>query len=470
MKKKILSILLLTLGMMLFVRSQLRIEALTQVNASEPARTAEAAQLTSSEFIYGDPRPDAPELAYRGTYSVGVRTLEVVNPDQVDILNYDSETNPDPRYDRPLTLEVWYPADIPAGVLENVIYTDTLGLSNDPDRPNIPFNFPGRALRDADPDSIDAPYPLVIVSHGYPGSRYMMTYLTENLASKGYLVVAIDHTESTFDDVRSFSSTLLNRSLDQLFVLEQIAQMSQDNASFLDGLVDADNTAIVGYSMGGYGALNSAGAGFNASSWIQSFVPGGYLSLRTEGNPEYVASLDPRLKAIVSFAPWGDSANAWTSTALANITIPSLFVVGNRDDVALYNQGQEGAGVSRIFSRTVNSERHMLVYQNALHNVAPNPPPPESEASWPEYERYSEPAWRTPRLNNINQHFVTAFLGVHLKGEDYGSYLDLVTESNDGIWEVDYWKGFTNRTAVGMEMHSSESADPVSVFFPTILK
>ncbi len=40
-------------------------------------------------------------------------------------------------------------------------------------------------------------FPLVFVSHGYPGSRYFMTYLT-NLESKGYVVAAIDHTDSVF--------------------------------------------------------------------------------------------------------------------------------------------------------------------------------------------------------------------------------------------------------------------------------
>lgn len=60
-------------------------------------------------FFYGDARADAPELAYRGSFDVGVRTLKVVNPNQIDILNYSAEYT-DPRYDRPLTLEVWYPA------------------------------------------------------------------------------------------------------------------------------------------------------------------------------------------------------------------------------------------------------------------------------------------------------------------------------------------------------------------------
>jgi hypothetical protein len=126
-------------------------------------------------FFYGDARADAPELAYRGPYVVGVRTLEVVNPDQIDILNYSDE-NPDARYDRPLTLEVWYPAVRPGNKPEVTTYQDVLGSGpGNPDRPLIPFEFAGRALRDAKPD-FEESYPLVIVSHGYPGSRVLLTY------------------------------------------------------------------------------------------------------------------------------------------------------------------------------------------------------------------------------------------------------------------------------------------------------
>ncbi len=71
---------------------------------------------------------------------------------------------------------------------------------------------------------------MIIVSHGYPGSRVLLSYLTENLASKGYVVVAIDHTESTHADKVVFSSTLLNRALDINFVLTYMTE------SFLGGL------------------------------------------------------------------------------------------------------------------------------------------------------------------------------------------------------------------------------------------
>ena len=111
-----------------------------------------------------------------------------------------------------------------------------MGNFSDPNRPLIPFTFKGRARRDAKPDGSQGPYPLVIVSHGYTGSRLLFTYLTENLASKGYVVVSIDHTDSTFQDANAFTSTLLNRSLDDLFVLNEIDRMNSDSNSFFEGL------------------------------------------------------------------------------------------------------------------------------------------------------------------------------------------------------------------------------------------
>ena len=58
--------------------------------------------------------------------------------------------------------------------------------------------------------------------------------------------------ESTYNDAGGFQSTLLNRSGDILFVLDQIAEMGKSGSnSFLAGIVDATNTGLIGYSMGG---------------------------------------------------------------------------------------------------------------------------------------------------------------------------------------------------------------------------
>lgn len=189
-------------------------------------------QNTETTFVYGDALPDAPELAARGEYKIGVRTLDFVNKNQIDVLK--TKDNPDARYDRTLKVEVWYPAVLSAGQPELVSYEEVMGTSNDPKRPLIPFTFQGRAARDAAPLASAGAFPLIVVSHGYVGSRYLLTYLTENLASKGYVVVAIDHAESTFRDAAGFTSTLLNRSKDILFVLDLGAEVRLVGENLID--------------------------------------------------------------------------------------------------------------------------------------------------------------------------------------------------------------------------------------------
>ena len=407
-------------------------------------------------FLPGDTRADAPDLAYRGSFGVGVRTLRVTNPDQLDIIRYTVD-NPNPRYDRPLTLEVWYPAVIPGNRPQATTYSDVLGSGPDnPARPNLRFRFAGRALRGALPDLQGGPYPLVIVSHGYPGSRVLLTNLTENLASKGYVVVAIDHTDSTHGDKTSFSSTMLNRTFDIHFVLNEMAAMGEaDSGGFLAGAVDADNTALIGYSLGGYGVLNATGAGVTAGT-VAWGAPGGKLAVLQEGNPDYEALMDPRIKAIVPVAPWGAGSGVWDLEGLKGVTVPSLFIIGNQDQTAPYS------GAKWLFENLVNSDRYMVVFHAGDHELVANPAPTITYTRWREYVHYQEPAWDNTRSNNVIQHFVTAFLGKNLKGDaSYGDYLDLKyvysDDSNDySLPASEVWKGFKVWSAVGMEMHHLE--------------
>lgn len=407
------------------------------------AVSAFIAPLHAQEY-FGDARPDAPELAARGSLQVGVRTLVAEHADQVDVLRY-SDTNPNPRYVRKLTLEVWYPATLAAGQKEHTVYTDVLGSgANDPARPNTPFQFIGRAARDAAPAA--GRYPLVIVSHGYPGSRLQMSYLTENLASKGYVVVAIDHPESTRADKAGFAGTLLNRRLDDLFVLDSVAAWAKPGSGhFLAGVVDAGNTALIGYSMGAYGALNTVGAGVSAAA--AAYVPGGKLAVNRQGNAGYESRRDERIKAVVAFAPWGGAHKVWDAEGLAGVRTPTLFVSGDQDDVAGYKDG-----VVRIFEGAVHADRYLLTYQGGRHNSAPNPPSPAMLSSLDDFMSYAEPVWDSRRINNINQHFVTAFLGIQLKAQPLQAYLDLPPLTADGTIEPDpgLWKGFRKRTALGL--------------------
>jgi len=88
-------------------------------------------------------------------------------------------------------------------------------------------------------------------------------------------------------------------------------------------------------------------------------------------------------------------------------------------------------------------------------------------------QAFDEPAWRKDRIASINQHFITAFLDLYLKGDQSkAAYLHVQPEkSNDGKWPVPpqtpdrgafssgkddkgnlFWKGFQRRDAVGLEM------------------
>ena len=403
----------------------------------------------------GDMRPDAPQLARRGSFGVGVRGWTVVHPGQLDMVNLNA-AGTGPLYDRPLPLMVWYPAVIPAGQAELTTYVDALGSGpGDPARPVVPFTFAGRALRDAAPDKTKGPYPLVIVSHGYPGSAVLLTNLTENLASKGYVVVAIQHTDSTHADATVFASTLRNRPLDIIFVLRTMAALgAKGSGSFLSGVVDDGVTALVGYSMGGYGALICAGAGLTrAFATSAAWQAGGALRELEAGSAAHAALVDPRVKAVVLLAPWGGTYGAWDAKGLRGLKSPALFVVGDRDQTAPY------AGVRFLFDKAVESDRYLLVHQCGDHEIAVNPAPPITFTRWREYVHYQEPALDNTRTNNVNQHFLTAFLGLHLEGDNLREYLDLRPPESDAGnrygnagYPAGIWKGFPEWSAVGLEM------------------
>jgi predicted dienelactone hydrolase len=389
--------------------------------------------------------PVAPELASYGTYDVGVRTVQVTDKNRPDILNI-KEGGPTVRYDRTLTLEVWYPAKLATGQRPGGEYR---AITRDP---SITATLYGKAVRDAAPVAADGAFPLVIISHGYPGNRYLLSHLGENLSSKGFVVASIDHKDSTYDDLKAFASTLYNRPFDQLFVLNEMARLgSPGSGSFLNGLVDAGRTGLVGYSMGGYGVLNVIGGGYSTAS--QSFSvspPNRMLADRGAANPEFVKAPDPRIKAAIAIAPWGMPAGFWDADGLKGIRTPVLFVAGSADDVAGYEKGTRA-----IYLEVLNADRYLLTYLNANHNAgAPIPAPVETyadRAGLPSsaFTHYADAIWDNTRMNNILDHFATAYFDLYLKGEqDKKAYLDLVPGAKD-------WKGFKPRTAVGLSLEHS---------------
>lgn len=405
-------------------------------------------------------RPDAPELAAYGNFEVGTRPVTMTNPDQLNVLALDPAVeapDPLPTYDRELEVQMWYPS-FPGA-------TGSKALRAFLRNPTTEVDLYGQATLWAAPIVNAGSFPLIIISHGYPGNRFLLSHLAENLASKGYVVASIDHTDSTYRTESAFGSTLRNRSLDQLFVLNEIARLHQDSASFLYGLVDTDNTALVGYSMGGYGAVITGGGGVTEASVDFFFSsPYGTLGIHQSGSDTHNSLPDARIKTAIAIAPWGRNAGFFDADSLKGVQIPMLFMAGSDDDIALY----EG-GVKAIWEESVNVDRALLTFDNANHNAAaPMPAPAESytdnsASGSPSFGHYSDPVWDTARMNNITQHFATAWMDLHLKSDTAKQdYLELIPYSNDGVYATDtdgsftdehtYWKGFANRTAKGLHL------------------
>ncbi len=384
-------------------------------------------------------RSDAPELAAFGEHDIGVRTLTLTNPQQPDVLN--TPRDGDTVYaDRTLTVEIWYPATLQDQQAPGTQYQTTTR------NPQLSAVLTGVAVRDAAPANNNTPYPLVIISHGFPGNRYLMSHLGENLASKGYVVASIDHTDSTYEDQKAFASTLYHRAPDQRFVLDQLATLNEQPDHFLFGLIDAENTGLIGYSMGGYGAVNNMGAGYSEQG-VNFFggPPNQLLQDHAASNPDFRSELDPRIKAGIPIGPWGMNMSFWDEEGLAGLTVPALFVAGSVDTTSGYEEG-----VKKIYDGAVNSDRHLLTFINAGHSAAAPIPLPAEFHRHDNQEgagHYTDPVWDTLRMNNILQHFATAFLGVHLKDDsEMATYLDIPEGESNG----QEWPGFESGSAIGL--------------------
>ncbi|MFT4793509.1 MAG: putative dienelactone hydrolase [Paracoccaceae bacterium] len=409
-------------------------------------------------------RPDAPTLAIHGAYKVGVRTMELSNPGQLNILGVKDGARP--TYDRPLTVEIWHPAttDQTGGTYDTLLRDGETHVT-----------ITGAAVRDAAPDMTGAPYPLVIISHGYPGNRILMAHLGESLAARGYVAVSIDHTDSLYQDMGNFGSTLVNRPIDQMFVLEQMAQAGAAGGA-LAGVVDASKTGLIGYSMGGYGAVISAGGGISQAGVDLAWgAPEGLAAVNRAGSDTHEALIDDRLAAVIAIGPWGmelghygGTQGFWDAEGLAGVRKPILFMAGTSDATSIYE-----TGVKAIYEGSINAPwRGLLSFANAGHNaVAPMPAPMESWAmseklGWAPFEHYADAVWDTTRMNNIAQHFAAAFMDLHLKGDaEMATYLDLAEDGGAAVFAAEkdgtlkpehtYWKGFKKGTAAGLSFSSA---------------
>jgi predicted dienelactone hydrolase len=406
------------------------------------------------------PSVDAPALAALGPWAVGVESLTLVQPAQPDALKWDAATDTVPVADRELPVDVWYPARPAPGAAA----ADYAGALTGEDGKDVPFTIPALAIRRASPAT--GAFPLVILAHGYGGTPIAMSWLAENLASKGYVVVGPHFRDPPYGDAHGLVGPLTRRPLDIAFVAAQAQARARARAGpFI--AADPTRTVLIGYSMGGYGVLTAAG-GRLAPGLAQ--ITHGALGPYVAGAPRAGDLKVHDVAAVVAISPAGlfGPTEAWGEGGLAGVTAPTLFVVGGRDPLVGYDPG-----VKTLWTQTVHAPRYLLTFAEGGHSIGMDGAPPTMRARLWDLDWWEDPVWRKDRVIGVQLHFITAFLDRYVKGEaDAAAYLDVATpRSDDGAWPpkpgepyaavspgvapATVWKGFQRGHAAGLELRFS---------------
>jgi predicted dienelactone hydrolase len=295
-------------------------------DAEPPAQDTDAA--TPPDAALPPIAPMEAPVDAPGPWRIGYRESEVV---------YVGSADEQPRV---LRLALWYPTEDESGEPSSYL----LGRIS---RPEV--------FRDA--NVAFGRFPVVLFSHGSGGLAEQSVFLTERLASHGFVVAAPDHTGNTFTNGSDFPP-------------EMFFQRPEDLSATLDALYDGtngleedplvgtltDDVAVIGHSFGAYTSLAITGMGFRlevldaacAASpddlFCQVWVSGTYRDLFAAGLK------DPRITASVPMAPLGGPAFDFSA-----IDVPTLLITagldatlpppGNGDDVW---RGLDGADDLRL--------------------------------------------------------------------------------------------------------------------------
>ena len=386
------------------------------------AQTASAGQRAPSV-----PDIDAPELAALGPDAAGMTTRIIAVHDRVDPLA-SLAAGHEVHGDRVLHLRIWYPAK--PGVTSPLV-TYTASLTGEPGHPDARFTVPGIAHANAEPAGEH--FPVVVLSHGYNNDPVMLSWLGENLATKGYVVVAPEHRDPPIWDRSKTPAALLARPLDIVDVIKVL------RGGLLGRLVDPARLGLIGYSMGGYGVLAVAGAGLDPKSPAVAALPvdlvAAYAGKGARAGALTAAGIDSGIRAVVAISPAG-GAPWWAFGAdgagLGSVRAPLLVVAGSADRTVGYEKGP-----AALYAAAVHADRHLLVLVAAGHDIGTNPPPAEMHGRLWDFDWFADPVWRKDRINAIATHMITAFLDYRLKGDaTRAAYLAVPAENSDHAgWE-----------------------------------
>lgn len=166
---------------------------------------------------------------------------------------------------RPIPVYLWYPVD-PANVDEETpeaIYPLDPYYGILP--PAISSNFElyglDRAYQEPQPSSA-TPFPLVMFSPGWGAQSLFHLSIGTRLASHGFVVAIVTHYGDgvfPWDPLHHIALASMNRPLDISFALNHILDKNNNQEDLLYGVVNPDQTAAAGWSLGGYASLALAG-------------------------------------------------------------------------------------------------------------------------------------------------------------------------------------------------------------------
>ncbi|MDJ0786010.1 MAG: dienelactone hydrolase family protein [Myxococcota bacterium] len=220
----------------------------------------------------------APDPGALGPWDVGRTSFTLIDPT---------------RNDRSLAIDVWYPVDP----------EDATGPLSSYDL--VFTGLPSEVALDSPEVSSAAPFPMVVFSHGSGGIRFQSFFLTETLASHGFVVVAPDHAGNTALDLLfpapPFTTT--DRPRDITFLIDEMLARNADATSGFFGRIDPERIGMTGHSFGGFTTI-AMGAGFED-------VPA-----------------DPRIDALAPLAPVSTS---FTTAELNAIDEPTIVIGGTLD-------------------------------------------------------------------------------------------------------------------------------------------
>jgi dienelactone hydrolase len=194
-----------------------------------------------------------------GPFAVGMVDRVMIDPARTNLYRYTPATNA-------FMVTFWYPADPPAaGVLPAAMWDQRIAADTslysyagfDSRWAQIAPKLVGHRFRGVPLATGTNKHPVVLYSHGLPAFRKLVSRTAEELASHGYVVVAIDHADcwaTEFPDGRyltdNHSGDVPGRLKDMTFLLDELAVLNTGDPLFA-GRLDLDRIGVTGVSYGG---------------------------------------------------------------------------------------------------------------------------------------------------------------------------------------------------------------------------